>query len=160
MLFLLYCHIVYFHMIFIYSAFHILYFSYAFHLLYLSYTFRVIDTLFLVLVSLSYTFLFHLLYCSYTFHVLYFSYTVILYFTSCSCNRLYFHRIVVLCFSYHVISYTFHIHLYFLILSIIYFVLSYTFCALEVPVGTTEINQRYIQIFTFILYSESYHIFV
>ena len=34
-----------------------------------------------------------------------------------------------------------HIHLYVLILSIIYFVLSYTFGALEVPVGTTEINQ-------------------
>ena len=69
----------------------------------LSYTFRVIDTLFLVLVYLSYTFLFHILYCSYTFHVLYFSYTVILYCTSCSYNCLYFHRIAVLCFSYHVI---------------------------------------------------------
>ena len=53
-----------------------------------------------------------------------------------------------------------HIHLYVLILSIIYFVLSYTFCGLEVPVGTTEINPRYIQIFTFILCSESYHISV
>ena len=34
-----------------------------------------------------------------------------------------------------------HIHLYVLILSIIYFMLSYTFDALEVLVGTTEINQ-------------------
>ena len=129
-------------------TFHVIVIYYAFHLI-LSYTFRVIDTLFLVLV-----------YCSYTFHVLYFLYTVILYFTSCSCNCLYFHRIAVLCFSYHVISYTFHIHMYVLILSIIYFVLSYTFCGLEVPVGTTEINQRYIQIFTFILCSKSYHISV
>ena len=87
---------------------HILCFSYAFHILYLSYTSCVIDTLFLVLVYLSYTFLFHILYCSYTFHVLYFSYTVILYFTSCSCNCLYFHRIAVLCFSYHVI-YSIHV---------------------------------------------------
>ena len=71
MLFILYCRILYFHMIFIYSAFHILYFSYA-------------------------------------FHVLYFSYIVILYFTSCSCNCLYFHRIAVLCFSYHVI-YSIHV---------------------------------------------------
>ena len=110
-----------FHMIVIYCAFHlilsytilsydihILCFSYAFHILYLSYTFRVIATLFLVLVYLSYTFLFHILYCSYTFHVLYFSYTVILYITSCSCNCLYFHRIGLLCFSFHVI-YSIHV---------------------------------------------------
>ena len=46
--------------------------------------------------------------------------------------------------------------------SIIYFVLSYTFFALEVPVGTTEINQIqwYIKIFTLILYSKSYNISV
>ena len=37
-------------------------FSHTFHKLYLSYTFRIIDTLFLVLVCLSYTFLFHILY--------------------------------------------------------------------------------------------------
>ena len=79
----------------------------TFHILYLSYTFHVIDTLFLVLVYLSYTFLFHILYCPYIFHILYFSYTVILYFTSYSYNCLYFHRIAVLCFSYHVI-YTCH----------------------------------------------------
>ena len=107
-----------FHMIVIYCAFHILYFSYAFHILYLSYTFRVIATLFLVLVYLSYTFLFHILYFSYAFHILYlfiyfsctmyFSYTVILYITSCSCNCLYFHRIAVLCFSYHII-YSIHV---------------------------------------------------
>ena len=51
---------------------HILCFSYAFHILYLSYTFRVIDTLFLVLVYLSYTFLFHILYL-----FIYFSCTVL-----------------------------------------------------------------------------------
>ena len=78
---------------------HKLYFSYAFHILYLSYTFRVIDTLFLVLVYLSYTFLFHILFTSYT---------VILCFTFCSGNCLYFHRIAVLCFSYHVI-YSIHV---------------------------------------------------
>ena len=105
----------------------------------------------------SYTILFICFSCT-----MYFSYTVILYFSSCSYNCLYFHRIAVLCFSYHVISYTFHIHLYVLIVSIIYFVLSYTFCALEVLVGTTEINQIqwYIKIFTLIIYSKSYHISV
>ena len=50
---------------------------------------------------------------SYAFRILCFSYTVILYFFSCSCNRLYFHRIAVLCFSYHVISYTLHLRLHF-----------------------------------------------
>ena len=76
-----------------------IYFSYAFHILYLSYTFRVIDTLFLVLVYLSYTFLFHILFTSYI---------VILCFTFCFGNCLYFHRIAVLCFSYHVI-YSIHV---------------------------------------------------
>ena len=131
--------------VFMYCSFHILFSCYTFHMIVIYCAFPLI---------LSYTII------SYDIHILCFSYTVILYFTSCSCNCLYFHRIAVLCFSYHVISYTFHIHLYVLILSIIYFVLSYTFCALEVPVGTTERNQRYIQIFTFILYSESYHISV
>ena len=45
--------------------------------------------------------------CSYTyFHIK-------LYCTSCSCNCLYFHRIARLCFSYHIISYAFHIHFLF-----------------------------------------------
>ena len=66
----------------------------------------------------SYAILFHILYFSYAFHILYlfiyfsctmyFSYTVILYFSSCSSNCLYFHRIVVLCFSYQVI-YSIHV---------------------------------------------------
>ena len=99
-------------------TFHEIVIYYAFHLI-LSYTFRVIDTLFLVLVYLSYTFLFHILYCSYTFHVLYFLYTVILYFTSCSCNCLYFHRIAVLCFSYHI---------FFIYICMFLFYLSYTLC--------------------------------
>ena len=111
--------------------FHILCFSYTVLSYYLSYTFRVIDTLFLVFVYWSYTFLFHVLYLfiyfsctvlctfnilSYTilcpFHILsctmYFSYTVIFHILS-SCTLLlvlvtvYYHRIAVLCFSYHVI---------------------------------------------------------
>ena len=55
--------------------------------------------------SFSYTFMYYVffIYC----HI---SYTIILYFTSYSCNCLYFHRIARLCFSYHIISYTFHIH--------------------------------------------------
>ena len=74
-------------------------FSYDIHILYFSYAFRILCS--------SYTILF--IFFSYT---MYFSYTVILYFSSCSCNCLYFNRIAVLCFSYHVISYTFHIHFY------------------------------------------------
>ena len=50
-------HILYFPMIFIYCSFHILYFHIIYHI-----HFYVIDTLFLVLVYLSYTFLFHILY--------------------------------------------------------------------------------------------------
>ena len=103
-----------------FSFLYFLYFtcSYPFRVLYFVLSIYCIHVLFI-----SYTVF--LLYFSYDSHILYFSsYTVILYFTSCSCNCLYF-----------------HIHLYILILSIIYFVLSYTFCALEVPVGTTEINQ-------------------
>ena len=111
--------------------FHILCFPYTVHSYYLSYTFRVIDTLFLVLVYWSYTFLFYILYLfiyfsctvlctfhilSYTilcpFHILsctmYFSYIVIFHILS-SCTLLlvlvtvHYHRIAVLCFSYHVI---------------------------------------------------------
>ena len=66
---------------------HILCFSDAFHILYFSYDFHIM--------CFSYAFLFYTLYCSYTFHVL----------SSCSCNCLYFHRIAVLCFTYHVISF-------------------------------------------------------
>ena len=111
--------------------FHILCFSYTALSYYLSYTFRVIDTLFLVLVYWSYTFLFRILYlfiyfsCTVlcTFHILsyailcpfhilsctmYFSYTVIFHILSSYTLLLvlvtvYYHRITVLCFSYHVI---------------------------------------------------------
>ena len=63
-------------------------------LLYLSYT-------------LCFCILFVLFLCLYTyFHIK-------LYYTSCSCNCLYFHRIARLCFSYHIISYAFHIHFLF-----------------------------------------------
>ena len=129
------CHSLYFHLVLSFTIlsydFHILCFSYTVPSYYLSYTFCVIDTLFLVLVYLSYTFLFHILYlfiyfsCTVlcTFHILlytilcpfhilsctmYFSYTVIFHILS-SCTLLlvlvtvYYHRIVVLCFSYHII---------------------------------------------------------
>ena len=137
MLFIIYYHILYFHMIFIY---------YAFHILYLSYIFRVIDTLFLVLVYLSYTFLFHILYLFIYFFscTLYFPYTifsyivlsyiVILYFpifSYCSYNCLYFHRIAVLCFSYHVF-YTCHF--------LLGFMSAYT---LEVDMRITVCTRRY-----------------
>ena len=127
-------------------------FSYAFHILYLSYTFHVIDTLFLVLVYLSYTFLFHILYlfiyfiyiCTFLFYLsytlcfcilsvlflcLYTYFHIKLYCTSCSCNCLYFHRIARLCFSYHIISYTFHIHFL-----CVYFSFSFIF----MPANTLE----------------------
>ena len=71
-------------------------FSYDIHILCFSYAFRIL--------CFSYTILF--ICFSYT---MYFPYTVILHFSSCSCNCLYFHRIAVLCFSYHVISYTLHL---------------------------------------------------
>ena len=126
-----YIFILYFSYTILSYDFHILCFSYTVLSYYLSYTFRVIDTFFLVLVYLSYTFLFHILYLfiyfsrtvlctfhilSYTvlcpFHILsctmYFSYTVIFHLLS-SCTLLlvlvtvYYHRIAVLCFSYHII---------------------------------------------------------
>ena len=84
--------VIYLHMIFIYCAFHILYFFIycTFHMLFVYYAFHI---------------LYLFIYFSCT---MYFSYTVILYFSSCSCNCLYFHRIAVLCFSYHVI-YSIHV---------------------------------------------------
>ena len=137
-------------MIFIYCAFHILYFHIICHIHFVSltlysfylYTCHILDTLFLVLVYLSYTFLFHILYLfiyfscivlctlyflytviysslsfSYTFmyYVLFIychiSYTVILYFTSCSCNCiLSSHSSAMLIISCH-IFYTFHLHI-------------------------------------------------
>ena len=123
--------ILYFSYTIFFYDFYILYFSYTVLSYYLSYTFRVIDTLFLVLLYWSYTFLFHILYLfiyfscivlctfhilSYTilcpFHILsctmYFSYTVIFHILSSYTLLLvlvtvYYHRITVLCFSYHVI---------------------------------------------------------
>ena len=93
--------------------FHILCFSYTVLSYYMLYTFRVIDTLFLVLVYWSYTFLFHILYlfiyfsCTVlcTFHIL--SYTILYPF-------IYFH---VLC-TFHILSYFIYCNLvlYFLFL--------------------------------------------
>ena len=57
---------------------------------------------------LSYTLCFCIL--SVLFLCLYTYFHIKLYCTSCSCNCLYFHGIARLCFSYHIISYTFHIH--------------------------------------------------
>ena len=70
-------------------------FSYDIHTLCFSYAFRIL--------CFSYTILFIRFSCT-----MYFSYIVILYFSSCSCNCLYFHRIAVLCFTYHVI-YSVHV---------------------------------------------------
>ena len=126
-----YIFILYFSYTIISYDFHILCFSCTVLSYYLSYTFRVIDTLFLVLVYLSYIFLFHILYlfiyfscivlCTfhilsytilYPFHILsctmYFSYTVIFHILSSYTLLLvlvivYYHRIAVLCFSYHII---------------------------------------------------------
>ena len=75
--------------------------SYDIHILCSLYVFRIL--------CFSYTVIYSSLSCSYTFmyYVLFIychiSYTAIFYFTSCSCNCLYFHRITVLCYSYHVI---------------------------------------------------------
>ena len=135
-----YIFILYFSYTILSYDFHILCFSYTVLSCNMSYTFRVIDTLFLVLVYLSYTFLFHILYLfiyfscivlctfhilSYTvlcpFHILsctmYFSYTVIFHILS-SCTLLlilvtvYDHHIAVLCFSYHVIYFIHFICIY------------------------------------------------
>ena len=96
-------------------TFHILSYTFLCHFHILSYT-----------MYFSYTVLFHILlsctfncilsshssamlliscYILYAFHL---HILVILYFTSCSYNCLYFHRMAVLCFSYHVI-YSIHV---------------------------------------------------
>ena len=69
---------------------------------------------YIFILVLSYTFIFYLSYTLY-FRILSLlflcSYTYFhsdLYCTTCSCNCLYFHRIAVLCFSYHVI-YSIHV---------------------------------------------------
>ena len=84
-------HILYFPMIFIYCVFHILYFHIICHI-----HFSVIDTLFLVLVYLSYTFLFHILYL-----FIYFSFTVLCTFHILSYTVLcHFHILVHILFMY------------------------------------------------------------
>ena len=147
-----YIFILYFSYTILSYDFHILCFSYTVLSYYLSYTFRVIDTLFLVLVYLSYIFLFHIMYLfiyfscivlctfhilSYTvlcpFHILsytmYFSYIVIFHILS-SCTLLlvlvtvYYHRIPVLCFSYHVI-YSIHFICIYLSFSFRFYVCKY-----------------------------------
>ena len=81
----------------------LLYFSFTFLFSLLSVLYLFISLLCTILCTL------YILYSYIYIHVLFISYTVFLYFTSCSCNCLYFHRIAVLCFSYHVISYTLHL---------------------------------------------------
>ena len=136
--------------------FHILCFSYTVLSYYLSYTFRVIDTLFLVLVYWSYTFLFHILYLfiyfSYTMH---FSYTVIFHILS-SCTLLlvlvtvYYHRIEVLCFSYHVI-YSIHFICKYLSFSFRFHVCKYLRSGygkqLYVPEGTITVRDNDIYLY-------------
>ena len=73
--------------------------SCTFHILHIHWYVLILSIIYFVLCILSVLFL-----CLYTyFHIK-------LYCTSCSYNCLYFHRIARLCFSYHIISYTFHIH--------------------------------------------------
>ena len=60
---------------------------------------------------LSYTLCFCIL--SVLFLCLFTYFHMKLYCTSYSCDHLYFHRIARLCFSYHIILYTFHIHFLF-----------------------------------------------
>ena len=89
---------------------HVLFISYTVFMLYFSYgfLFYVLTYVVIYFYMIFIYYAFHMLFVCYAFHILYFSYTVILYFTSCSCNCLYFHRIAVLRFSYHVIC-TIHI---------------------------------------------------
>ena len=109
------------HVLFSYTYIHVLFISYTVFLLYFSYGFLFYVLAYVVIYfhMIFIYYAFHMLFVYYAFHILYlfiyfsctifFSYTVILYFTFCSCNCLYFHRIAVLCFSYHVISYTLHL---------------------------------------------------
>ena len=85
-----------------------------------------------ICIYLSYTFLFHIIYCSYTFHILS-SCT----FSSCSYNCLYFHRIAVLCFSYHVF-YTCHFLLGFMSAYTLEVDMGITY----VPVGTITVQDN------------------
>ena len=114
---------------------------YCIHIL--SYTIIIYLYSYTVHVLFSYTYI-HVLFISYTVFLLYFSYdnhilcfssyTVVLYFpifSSCSYNYLYFHRIAVLCFSYHVL-YTCHF--------LLGFMSAYT---LEVDMGITVCTRRY-----------------
>ena len=136
-------HILYFPMIFIYCTFIYCIFIYC------------IFTYFSCTVIC--TFLFHIIYLSYTFHIIDTLFLVLVYFTSCSCNCIlsshsstmlliscyilyafhlhilviYFHRIAVLCFSYHVF-YTCHY--------LLGFMSAYT---LEVDMGITVCTRRY-----------------
>ena len=81
--------------------------SCTFHIL-LSYTIPKVIYICTFLFYLSYTLCFCIL--SVLFLCLYTYFHIKSYCTSCSCNCLYFHRIARLCFSYHIILYTFHIH--------------------------------------------------
>ena len=88
---------------------------------------------------LSYTLCFCIL--SVLFLFLYTYFHIKLYCTSCSCNCLYFHRITRLCFSYHIISYTFHIHFL-----CVYFSFSFIFMpanTLEADSGNNWVYRRY-----------------
>ena len=112
--------------VFIYYTFHIpFYFLYFLHYT-CSYPFRVLHfVISIYCINVLFIYYFHIpifMYCSfyilfscYTFHMiviycvfhLILSYCTSLYFSSFSYNCLYFHRIAVLCFSYHVF-YTYH----------------------------------------------------
>ena len=148
-------HILSYVFIYVFMCFHILYFSYTFLFsllsalyLFISFSCTTLCNFYIlysctVHILFSYTYI-HVLFISYTVFLLYFtydnyilcfsSYTVILYFpifSSCSYNCLYFHRIAVLCFSYHVF-YTCHF--------LLGFMSAYT---LEVDMGITVCTRRY-----------------
>ena len=93
------CTIVYFHVICV----HLVLFISCYSVLFI-YFIYICTFLFYLSYTLCYCILSVLFLCLYTyFHIK-------LYYTSCSCNCLYFHCIARLCFSYHIISYTFLIH--------------------------------------------------
>ena len=147
-----------------FMCFHILYFSctFIFYLLsvlylFISFSCTILCTfhiLYLCTVHILFSYIYiHVLFISYTVFLLYFSYVFVyyafhilyLYFTSCSCNGLYFHRIARLCFSYHIISYTLHLHFL-----CVYFSFSFIFMPtnnLEVDSGNNWVYPKVLSLY-------------
>ena len=92
---------------------------------------------------LSYTLCFCTL--SVLFLYLYTYFHIKLYCTSCSCNCLYFHRIARLCFSYHIILYTFRIQFL-----CVYFSFSFIFMSantLEADLGNNWVYLKVLSLY-------------